>query len=296
MSTLKSYLTENLNSSKTEMIDENHFFDFRQNIFGGTMDENFIKMFLNGDGNELVSKACAVHSSSMLGYNFFHWISKNNPLTLKFEDKTIEYTKVLFEVKIPVLKRSRSANMDIVLTNDNNDILFIESKFLEYLNLGKFDISDTYKREGAYYCNGKNWCTFISSLKTSEKKQYWGGIKQEICHLIGLTNWINEKTTIEDVKFDKGKDIRFINLVFEPNEQYEEHEDFKKYRNLYYHLHEELQNYHLHEEPQKKGLIPDDIKMSFKSYSDLWSDISDCVSEELKAYLYNRYMNFAKND
>lgn len=285
MSTLKSYLTENLNSSKTEMIDENHFFDFRQNIFGGTMDENFIKMFLNGDGNELVSKACAVHSSSMLGYNFFHWISKNSPLTIKFEDKTTEYTKVLFEVKIPVLKRSRSANMDIVLTNDNNDILFIESKFLEYLNLGKFDISDTYKSEEAYYCNGKEWCTFISSLKTSEKKQYWGGIKQEICHLIGLTNWINEKTTIEDVKFDKGKDIRFINLVFEPNEQYEEHEDFKKYRNLYYHLHEEL---------QKKELIPYDIKMSFKSYSDLWSDISDCVSEELRAYLYNRYMNFAK--
>lgn len=285
---LKSDLSQSdlFQSNKTEMIDNSHFFDFRQNIFGGKMDEEFIQMFLDGDGNELVSKACAVHSSSMLGYNFFHWISKNNPLTLKFEDKTIEYTKVLFEVKIPVLKRSRPANMDIVLANDNNDILFIESKFLEYLNLGRFDISDTYKKKDVYYCNNQEWCTFISKLKTDEKNQYWGGIKQEICHLIGLTNWINEKTTIKDLTLDKERDIRFINLVFEPNKKYtEEHNAFENYKKLYDYLHKKLH-----------GLIPENITMSFKSYSDLWPNISNCVSEKLKDYLNNRYMKFANND
>lgn len=287
---LKSDLSQSdlFQSNKTEMIDNSHFFDFRQNIFGGKMDEEFIQMFLDGDGNELVSKACAVHSSSMLGYNFFHWISKNNPLTLKFEDKTIEYTKVLFEVKIPVLKGSRPANMDIVLTNVNNDILFIESKFLEYLNLGKFDISNTYKNDKKYYCNGEKWSDFISSssLKTDEKKQYWSGIKQEICHLIGLTNWINEKTTIKDLTLDKERDIRFINLVFEPNKKYtEEHNAFENYKKLYDYLHKKLH-----------GLIPENITMSFKSYSDLWPNISNCVSEKLKDYLNNRYMKFANND
>ena len=81
------------------MVDESHFYDFRQNIFGGKMKPKFIKMFMDCDGNELVSKACAVHSSSMLGYNFFHWISEEQPFTYE----GIQYTKVLFEVKIRYL-------------------------------------------------------------------------------------------------------------------------------------------------------------------------------------------------
>ncbi len=268
------------------MIDESHFYDFRQNIFGGEMKPEFIKMFMDGDGNELVTKASAVHSSSMLGYNFFHWISKEQPFTYK----NIEYTKVLFEVKIRVLRRSpKPANMDIVLTNDNNDILFIESKFLEYLRKQKFSISDTYKNKiESYYCKGNEWSNFIKNYDTEQKGLYWDGIKQEICHLIGLTNWASGEPKIinELPSFDKSKDIKFLNLVFEPNIKYEkDHNAFEDYKKLYENLHKRL---------EEQQLIPTKITMDFKTYSDFWKPIQKCISKELKKYLDDHYMQFAE--
>ena len=61
---------------KSDVKANGYFYDFRKNVFTGKMDETYISMFLKGDGSELVSKACAPHSSSMLAYNFFHWINK----------------------------------------------------------------------------------------------------------------------------------------------------------------------------------------------------------------------------
>ena len=52
------------------------------NIFPEKMNDRFVKMFRNGSGKELSGKALAVHSSSMLAFNFFHWISEENPLTI----------------------------------------------------------------------------------------------------------------------------------------------------------------------------------------------------------------------
>jgi hypothetical protein len=64
------------------------------------MGEAFQNMFNDGSGSELHSKAEAVHSSSMLSYNFFHWIDEEHPFV--FED--VIYTKVLFEVKLKTIK------------------------------------------------------------------------------------------------------------------------------------------------------------------------------------------------
>lgn len=277
------------NVKDSALVDGSHFYDFRQNIYGGTMKEDIQDMFLKGDGNELVSKACAVHSSSMLGYNFFHWVGKEAPLRLYFGSESgkevIEYTDVLYEVKIPVLKGSRAANMDIVLKNDSGDILFIESKFLEYTSTGKFTISDSYKKADSYYSKGKEWAEFILKFDTRMEKQYWGGIKQEICHSIGLGNWAEGKGIDNLPPFSNARDIRFINLVFEPNPKYEkEYAAFKAYRERYEDLHEKLKN---------DNLIPNEIKMSFLTYTDIWSDITDCITLDLKKYLDEHYMAFA---
>ncbi|MBR3579123.1 MAG: hypothetical protein IKN98_10110 [Bacteroidales bacterium] len=141
---LKDYAIAFAKDNNVNHIGDGYFYDFRHNIFGKEMNRRFEKMFLDGDGNELTSKACAPHSSSMMGYNFFHWIDKNNTLTIQFKDEKITYNEVFFEVKIPVLNPSRwDANMDIVLRNSVGDWLFIESKFLEYCECEKFDISDT---------------------------------------------------------------------------------------------------------------------------------------------------------
>lgn len=293
MAKMKNNLKSDLNNAEevknSQMVNDSYFYDFRQNIFRNDMDKRFIEMFLEGDGNELVSKACAVRSSSMLGYNFFHWISDETPLTIEFENNQIvSYTKVFFEVKMRVFKGKTPANMDIVLTNEKNEILFIESKFLEYLETGKFSIAETYKKAESYYCLGEKWASLISSLKTDLSGQYWGGIKQEISHMIALNNWANDKTTIEELPpYDKKKDIRFINLVFEPDKEYgKEHEAYTNYKARYDELHDKL---------SKNELIPDGIKVCFKSYSELWPSINCCISPELKQYLINRYMQFANN-
>lgn len=277
------------NVKDSALVDDSYFYDFRQNIYGGTMKEEIQIMFLKGDGNELVSKACAVHSSSMLGYNFFHWVAKEAPLRLYFGSESgkevIEYTDVLYEVKIPVLKGSRAANMDIVLKNDSGDILFIESKFLEFTSTGKFTISDSYKKADSYYSKGKEWAEFILKFDTRMEKQYWGGIKQEICHSIGLGNWAEGKGIDNLPPFSNARDIRFINLVFEPNPKYEkEYTAFKAYQERYEELHEKL---------KKDNLIPNEIKMSFLTYTDIWSDITDCITPDLKKYLDEHYMVFA---
>ena len=272
-----------------QMVDTSHFYDFRQNIFPEEMEDRFKKMFLAGDGNELVSKACAVNSSSMLGYNFFHWIKEETPMAID----GIIYDTVLFEVKIPVLKGTTPANMDIVLKNGSGDYLFIESKFLEYLNSNSFKISDTYKNKAdKYYYAGDRWTRFISEYDVHMKEQYWDGIKQEICHMIGLTNWLNHETVVGNCDHyepytDRGN-ISFINLVFEPNQDYKiEHERFNSYKARYEELHNALKD---------NSLIPDKLKIGFKTYSDLWRDLtSSNIPVGLKEYLYEHYMKFAEN-
>ncbi|MBP5390592.1 MAG: hypothetical protein J6Y40_00735 [Bacteroidales bacterium] len=282
---IKRALNEYAKSVKGELIDNSHFYDFRQNIFPEDMNERFKKMFLAGDGNELISKACAVNSSSMLGFNFFHWISKNATITIN----SITYDEVLFEVKIPVLKGTKPANMDIVLKNNSNDYLFIESKFLEYTKTTSFEISKTYKQKlDRYYCLGEKWAEFISNYDSHKKKQYWAGIKQEICHLIGLTNWLSRETSIGNNKrYSNSGNIQFINLVFEPKESFtSEHKKFSSYKQLYEELYKQLKS---------NNLIPDKLQINFKTYSDLWPYIiSSNLPNGLKDYLYEHYMKFAE--
>ena len=284
---LENALAEVASNCNNEMIDNTHYFDFRSNIFGNKMDERFIRMFLNGDGNELISKAASVKSSSMLGYNFFHWISKEKPLIID----DIEYTDVEFEVKIPVINaRGGVANMDIVLYNIHGDYLFIESKFLEYESTRPFKISDQYKNPKKYYNGelGNKWVRFINEYDTSAKKEYWPGIKQEICHLIGLSNWIygEQEIKINDTPIKREEDIRFINLIFhpDPNRFNKESAAFDSYKKLYESFHEYV---------EKAGLIPSTLKMEFKTYSELWRDIRSFVSPDLKKYLEDHYMQFA---
>ena len=285
---------------KEKVTDNGYFYDLKDNLFEGEMPKRFVEMFMKGDGNELVSKACAVHSSSMLGYNFFHWIDKDKKIKVSFEDKDkreieMEYDEVLFEVQVPVLKRGKPANMDIVLRNESGDWLFLESKFLEYLTSNSFKISESYKTPESYkfYENdqdlAKKWADFIKDIskKNTDKKQYWEGIKQEICHLIGLTNWIKNEIEIEKVKFERVKDVRFIHLIFEPKKGYEkEYECFESYKERYDELIKKLEDC---------GLIPGKLKMKFMTYTEMFECVkkSNNKPDKLVEYLQEHYMKYA---
>ena len=83
------------------------------------------KQAISGDGNELL-KMDAVKSSSLCALLFFYNVGKDKEHQLIING--ITYTKSFFEYKNKVYQKP--SNMDVVLTNDDGDVLFIECKFL----------------------------------------------------------------------------------------------------------------------------------------------------------------------
>lgn len=272
--------------------------DINKNLIGGNMDDAHRNMFENGSGSELKdtpAKAKAIDSSSMLSYNFFRNINEN--CTLKIDH--IEYDKVFFEVKLPTLRSSNApANMDVVLVSkDGKDALFIESKFLEYLEYDSVDLAKSYsKDDSSYFTDNKETEALLGMSKKYENKKglrYNYGIKQNICHLIGISNL--KKSEKAKKKFAKtyekqwnnysailnAENYQFMNIIFHPSfpEASQESEKYIK----------ELDNF------QKD--LPSDIKKYTRSpfvmtYRNLFDLLSDQLQDKIREELENRYINF----
>lgn len=280
------------------------------NIFSGIMPDNFRKMFLNGSGNELTGKACAVYSSSMLSYNFFHWISPSNPLYL-FEHK---YTKVYFEVQLPTLQGSTPANMDVVLEETHQDgkrtLLFIESKFTEHFsnaNSGMLEMSkNSYSKRNnklPYYPSNSNrfdkWKSVIKEFADESQTHdgYYDGIKQEICHFLALSNLKTDskarmdyeeryrgKSDVEHPTINGDEEFLFYNILFDVADCFIESGKFDEYKTLY----KKLQT--------KLSFLSNDITAEVHSYGDIFDSIKKCgsISQDLINYLDRRYMQYSK--
>ena len=215
-----------------------HYADsYIKNIYPNEMDETHIRMFCKGGGKELYpqeakkEKAACIFSSSMLSYNFFHWINDSNALTLD----GIDYTKVVFEEQFRVLKtRNNKANLDVALiSRDGKTLLLLESKFTEHLDLNGVEIKDAYYLGDSYFENGDKWVEVFNSLiesmeKSSGKDAYYEGLKQVCCHLIGISGammnekarrWFNHNSWIYDQcgrKLEDFEIVLFRSLVFHP--------------------------------------------------------------------------------
>lgn len=280
------------------------------NVFSGIMPENFRKMFLNGSGNELTGKACAVYSSSMLSYNFFHWISENNPLFLDGH----KYTKVYFEVQLPTLQGSTPANMDVVLEETHQDgkrtLLFIESKFTEHfsnansemMGMSKNSYSKRNNKLPYYPSNGKlfdKWKSIIKEFadESQTNEGYYDGIKQEICHFLALSNLkaddkaredykelYKEKSEVEHPTINGDEEFLFYNILFDSADRFIESDKFEEYQALY----KKLQS--------KLSFLSTDITADVYSYRKIFDAIKTigASSQGLKDYLNDRYMKYSK--
>lgn len=208
---------------------------YQDNIFPDSMAENHIRMFCRGGGKELFpqngqkEKAACVYSSSMLSYNFFHWIDAAHPLVFD----GIEYDKVVFEEQFRVLaNRNNKANLDVVLVSkDKETILLLESKFTEHLNTGKVEIADAYLHPDSYYDSGGQWAKIMKNLvdRQETEDKYFGGIKQVACHLMGISSVIRNRNSLtwfnknSWIKNQFGLDLKgsesfiFKSLVFLPD-------------------------------------------------------------------------------
>ena len=284
-------------------LEENEFYFNRveEGIYQHSMLVEHALMFKKGSGSELEdsgntpAKAKAIDSSSMLSYNFFNWISEKHPLCLF----NVEYTRVYFEVRLKTLRKSNApANIDVVLVDKNSEnVLFIESKFLEYLKNTEADFSSSYMELSNYFTDNKS----KEELKKRLVKKYNGmsggyydGIKQNICHIIALCNLEDEKAreyakeknpNLADI-FETGVSYKykFINLIFNPCLNAAAKKKYDNYVNL-------LETFKKDISFCNKFLVGNSI---FMSYSDLYQKFTKQESplpKDLLDYLNKRYLD-----
>lgn len=229
-------------------------FDTLQRIFG--VNETARKLFdvaTSGDGHEK-ERILTLHSSALLAFLCFNDVA-NHPITI---DGTV-YDEVMFEVKNDVIDASlgKPSNIDVLLMGENRKkLLFLESKFTEYLTGGKVELSP--ERYEKFYDILFKKCTFTFSsdlvdvlnkpdktnkepytvekirLSTGKKTtDYLHGIKQAFSHLLGLaTGPASEQAhgneAYDQSLLDNASEIKFASIVFNCNQ-----EKFEKYNELY---------------------------------------------------------------
>ena len=209
--------------------------EFLNNVFGISCEdwEDKYQQVVSGAGKE-GTKIKTLHSSSLLVLLCFSNVSHSN--CLKIGGKI--YNKVRFEVKNNVF--DNPSNIDIVLQNDETgDLLFLESKFTEYLSP---DSNSFAKKYFNFYVNILPMIEGLPlqmvyprkdgmGLKpTSEKllysHLYMDGIKQCFSHIIGICQGPAKNEKFKWGKNSKGS-IRFGTILYEiPGDSFKSYKDF----------------------------------------------------------------------
>ncbi len=215
-------------------------------VFGVCTQEfqNAFFQVVSGKGQE-INNIRTLHSSALLGLLCFYSINEENPLIIdmpfnnekvKFEFDRVEFekTNTVFEAKYRI--PSVLSSIDIALygkANNKKAVLYLESKFSEYLNVGDYSSADKKKRYEQFYkyLSGEDKKEDQNFLKncgvsysytnkkntedgklhinnTDENKQhYCEGLKQMVSHTIGAVNSDEERREIylAPILFDFGK-------------------------------------------------------------------------------------------
>lgn len=205
-----------------------------------------------GNGNEK-QKILTLHSSSLLAFLCFNDIA-NHPITID----GIVYDEVMFEVKNDVIDASlgKPSNIDVLLMGDNRKkLLFLESKFTEYLSGGKVTLSNKY-RDLYIKLQKLNLpfnIKFINVLQESDNShkepdikegirlyteektsEYLYGIKQAFSHLLGIATGPAKKQTKGNEDYtrsllENADEIKFASIVFNcDNDKFEKYDDLYK--------------------------------------------------------------------
>ncbi len=193
-----------------------------------------------------------LNSSALLAFLCFYKINNDNKITIPGIG---EFNNVYFEIKSP-LKIHAKSNMDVVLTNDDT-VLFLESKFTEYLSPTK-----TYKSRIAYedyYMeifdgNPSIGDISIATLNgeclwscSTGSRAYFEGLKQLISHTLGICNTLTQPRpkSWEVAEGNLGTKKHFIlaEILFKFKEDAESKDPLKSYANYYAHLQDKLNVY-----------------------------------------------------
>ncbi|MDY3933576.1 MAG: hypothetical protein SOZ05_08645, partial [Muribaculaceae bacterium] len=228
-------------------------FDTIQRIFG--LSESARGLFeaaTGGNGNEK-QKILTLHSSSLLAFLCFNDVA-NHPITITISDDKTVYDEVMFEVKNNVINESGTpSNIDVLLMGENRKkLLFLESKFTEYLSGGKVTLSPHRYKEFYSKLTKKFDCPFSAGYVTVNSKtdksqktqyalykgkktsQYLEGIKQAFSHLLGIATGPAKNQTKGNEDYtrsllENADEIKFASIVFNcDNDKFKEYDDLYK--------------------------------------------------------------------
>lgn len=216
---------------------------------------------INGEGKEKY-KINTLHSSSLLGLLCFYKVSEKNPLELELEFDTnrihFRFNAVKFEKTNRVFSPSvGKSSIDIALYGEDNQsqpsVLYLESKFTEYLEFGNSKSSDKKSQYQGFFntLNKNSELDIVHKYENSKLilsgNHYCEGIKQMVSHFIGAVR-------SED---DKDRNIYLAPILFNFNKDFS-NESFNDYCTIYGHLAEGLN--------KLKGR-PDELLRCFNDYS-----------------------------
>lgn len=232
-----SYMFVNEKIGKTiKKQDEKQLLEIIKNVFQ-INNNDFDSIFHDacfGQGEEY-KEILRLHSSALCPLLFFSDL-KRHPMELILNDEEVIFNKAIFEYKNEVSEKGFPSNIDVVLiSKDNETILFLESKFSEYFKTSCDPIKFKYLQSKFY----KD--TFLESiglrivkekgepkrfvdkkkregfkLETIDHKQecYLDGIKQMISHYIGVENFISKPAVDNRLRFN-GQKIYLGEIIFD---------------------------------------------------------------------------------
>lgn len=183
-----------------------------------SFDEKF-KQACSGSGQE-ERRITVLHSSSLCALLFFYNITEKHPLRLYVESVgEVVFQDVIFEYQNCVVEGANPSNIDVTLLgkyNGKNVILFLESKFSEYITCmqKKLNVSYAYLREEMSRELYEKWPWDKSdelfekefSISISEYPVYLAGLKQMISHYAGIRKFERGICRLKKGQ-DAGKDL-----------------------------------------------------------------------------------------
>lgn len=206
--------------------------DFLKSLFqidAKDWNEKFIEA-TEGVGQE-GSRILTLHSSALLALLTFVNVSSENPLELLGE----KYVRCWFEVKNIVIEGRNPSSIDVLLEAESGNLLFLESKFTEYLEASSPNIVLAYKSlyetllplipgipiqmvfPKKFTDNGKEIIGFGLKPKSERhdyKDLYLSGIKQSISHLIGIAKGPTSDDNSQWANNSEGKVLRYGTILY----------------------------------------------------------------------------------
>lgn len=251
--------------AKPPINNQGYYLKIEDNLIEGVTRDLFEEDLQKGAGKELEGKFLAVHSSSALAVNTFA-VFKNCPGELKILGMT-GFPPPSFEKQFPTGLKGIPPTLDVSLRR-GNEIVAIESKFLEYFSAKKAIFRSAYSPKSLNWAKAC-WWRVLEEAKKAGKRHL--DVAQLVKHYFGISRLLNKG----DSSGWKPSKATLLYLFWEPD-------NAEKIAVCLQHR-EELQ--------ELASLVKDsDVDFKFLSYRNLWKEWE--ANPKIKSHVINLHFRY----